>query len=90
MPIRSSGMNFDNGSEEERPRAVSGGFNRSEDTEEFSLRPKRLTEYIGQPKIKENLGIALAAAKMRGEPLDHTLLHGPPGLGKTRTSSPGP
>ncbi|MEI6432206.1 MAG: Holliday junction branch migration DNA helicase RuvB, partial [bacterium] len=50
---------------------------------EFSLRPQRLSEYIGQPKIKEMLGIMLAAARMRGEPLDHLLLHGPPGLGKT-------
>ena len=50
---------------------------------ELSLRPKRLTEYIGQNKIKEQLGISLTAAKMRGEALDHLLLHGPPGLGKT-------
>ncbi|MFY8052805.1 MAG: Holliday junction branch migration DNA helicase RuvB, partial [Armatimonadaceae bacterium] len=50
---------------------------------ELSLRPKRLSEYIGQNKIKEQLGISLTAAKMRGEALDHLLLHGPPGLGKT-------
>ena len=55
----------------------------STDEGELSLRPKRLTEYIGQPKIKEQLGISLTAAKMRGECLDHLLLHGPPGLGKT-------
>jgi Holliday junction DNA helicase RuvB len=50
---------------------------------ELSLRPKWLAEYIGQEKVKENLKIAIDAAKARGEALDHTLLHGPPGLGKT-------
>ena len=52
-------------------------------TLEASLRPRLLGEYIGQDRIKENLGIAIAAAKKRGEPLDHVLLYGPPGLGKT-------
>ncbi|MEG0340433.1 MAG: AAA family ATPase, partial [Oscillospiraceae bacterium] len=50
---------------------------------EASLRPKSLDEYIGQDKAKENLKIYLEAAKMRAEPLDHLLLYGPPGLGKT-------
>ncbi|HIT19039.1 MAG TPA: Holliday junction branch migration DNA helicase RuvB [Candidatus Fimivivens faecavium] len=50
---------------------------------ELSLRPKRLSEYIGQDKIKDNLSIFLEAARRRGEPLDHALLYGPPGLGKT-------
>lgn len=50
---------------------------------EYSLRPQRLKEYIGQWKVKERLDIFLKAAKMRNEPLDHTLLYGPPGLGKT-------
>ncbi len=50
---------------------------------ERSLRPKRLTEYIGQTKVKDNLAIAITAAQGRGEPLDHVLLYGPPGLGKT-------
>lgn len=50
---------------------------------EASLRPKTLDEYVGQEKAKENLKIYLQAAKMRGEPLDHLLLYGPPGLGKT-------
>ncbi|MGL4730086.1 MAG: Holliday junction branch migration DNA helicase RuvB [Clostridium sp.] len=50
---------------------------------EYSLRPQRLKEYIGQDKVKERLDIFLKAAKMRGEPLDHALLYGPPGLGKT-------
>ncbi len=50
---------------------------------EFSLRPKYLNEYIGQDKVKENLKIFIEAAKGRGESLDHVLLYGPPGLGKT-------
>ena len=50
---------------------------------EGSLRPASLTEYIGQEKVKKNLNIFIQAAKMRGEPLDHVLLYGPPGLGKT-------
>lgn len=54
-----------------------------EDAGEGSLRPKMLHEYIGQAKVKENLSIFIQAAKMRDEPLDHVLLHGPPGLGKT-------
>ena len=57
-----------------------------EDEGEGSLRPKRLTEYIGQEKAKENLSVFIDAAKMRQEPLDHVLLHGPPGLGKTTLS----
>ncbi len=58
-----------------------------EDEGEYSLRPKRLSEYIGQTKAKENLSVFIQAAKMRGEPLDHVLLHGPPGLGKTTLSN---
>lgn len=50
---------------------------------EYSLRPKYLDEYIGQNKVKENLKIFIEAAKRRNEPLDHLLLYGPPGLGKT-------
>ncbi len=57
---------------------------REEDTAaEKSLRPKRLSEYIGQEKVVENLKISIAAAQARGEPLDHILFYGPPGLGKT-------
>lgn len=54
-----------------------------EDAGEGSLRPRFLNEYIGQERAKENLRIFIQAAKMRGESLDHVLLHGPPGLGKT-------
>ncbi len=50
---------------------------------EYSLRPRYLEEYIGQEKVKQNLKIFIEAAKLRGEPLDHLLLYGPPGLGKT-------
>ena len=54
-----------------------------EDGAEASLRPRHLSEYIGQEKAKDNLQVFIQAAKMRNEPLDHVLLHGPPGLGKT-------
>ena len=54
-----------------------------EDRNEGSLRPRRLAEYIGQEKAKANLEVFIHAAQLRGEPLDHVLLHGPPGLGKT-------
>ncbi len=54
-----------------------------EDSGEGSLRPRTMAEYIGQKKAKDNLEIFINAAKMRNEPLDHVLLHGPPGLGKT-------
>lgn len=60
----------------------------SEDSDaEFSLRPKTLEDYIGQEKVKENMSIFIQAAKGRGEPLDHVLLYGPPGLGKTTLSN---
>lgn len=54
-----------------------------EDDGEFSLRPQSLKEYIGQEKAKNNLKVFIEGAKRRGEPLDHVILHGPPGLGKT-------
>ena len=57
--------------------------NRAESELENNLRPKRLEDYIGQEKIKENLDIYIQAAKKRNEPLDHILFYGPPGLGKT-------
>ena len=63
-------------------RIVSSRTLQGEDTD-TSLRPKRMEEYVGQAKAKENLAIFIEAAKRRSEPLDHTLLYGPPGLGKT-------
>ena len=64
-------------------RIVSGTQQENDYSDDTSLRPLRLNEYIGQERLKANLEIAIAAARLRGEPLDHTLLHGPPGLGKT-------
>lgn len=57
--------------------------NKSEEVQELSLRPRFLNEYIGQDKVKENMKICIEAAKKREQPLDHVLLYGPPGLGKT-------
>ena len=57
--------------------------NENEEKQENVLRPKRLKEYIGQTKVKENMKVYIEAAKLRHEPLDHVLLYGPPGLGKT-------
>lgn len=54
-----------------------------DDSDELSLRPKTFTEYVGQEKVRNNLSVFIEAAKMRSEPLDHVLLYGPPGLGKT-------
>jgi len=58
-------------------------FDASEDREELTLRPRFLTEFVGQEKLKENLAVYIEAAKQRGEHLDHVFLSGPPGLGKT-------
>ena len=60
--------------------------NLSEQDLEVSLRPSKLDDYIGQEKIKSNLSVFITAAKNRKEPLDHVLLYGPPGLGKTTLS----
>lgn len=64
-------------------RIVSPSVKQEELALDLSLRPKKLAEYIGQDKVKENLKILLDAAKQRGEAVDHVLLYGPPGLGKT-------
>ena len=58
-------------------------LDQEEDIFDNSLRPKRLEDFLGQKKIKENIEIFIQAAKKRGEALDHVLLYGPPGLGKT-------
>lgn len=64
-------------------RIVSSGFRQGDDEQEQSLRPKNLREYIGQENVKQNLHISIEAALQRRESLDHILLYGPPGLGKT-------
>jgi holliday junction DNA helicase RuvB len=64
-------------------RIISGEVNESEKSIEQSLRPQTLKQYIGQNQVKENLDIFIKAAKLRNETLDHVLLYGPPGLGKT-------
>ena len=72
-----------NYSEDNGHAQITSAVSLPEDRAEGSLRPQSLTEYIGQEKAKDNLKIFIDAAKLRGEPLDHVLLHGPPGLGKT-------
>lgn len=69
-------MDFEN-------RIVSTEFSQADSDIENSLRPKELSDYIGQEKVKENLSVYIQAARARGEALDHVLLYGPPGLGKT-------
>src|ERR1700689_360694 len=76
-------MNLNQTKSADAERLVSAGKVDDDDAVELKLRPKRLAEFIGQEKAKEQLAIALAAAKARGEALDHVLLFGPPGLGKT-------
>ena len=66
-----------------KQRIVSAAPVEDDSSFELKLRPQRLAEFIGQPKVKENLAVAIEAAKSRGEALDHVLLYGPPGLGKT-------
>jgi len=68
---------------EVKTRIVSGKPSVDDVSLDTNLRPRRLSDFIGQGKIKSNLEIAIAAAQKRGEPLDHVLLYGPPGLGKT-------
>lgn len=76
---------FDNDMDFEE-RLIAPELNREDSEVEVSLRPKTLDEYIGQDKAKENLSVYIEAAKGRGEALDHVLLYGPPGLGKTTLS----
>ena len=72
-------MDFEN-------RIVAPDYSGTQDEAELSLRPKKLSEYIGQDKVKDNLKIYITAARQRNETLDHVLLYGPPGLGKTTLS----
>ena len=64
-------------------RLLSGEAQPDDEHLDLSLRPKRLADFVGQSQVKDNLGIAMQAAKMRGEPLDHVVIYSPPGLGKT-------
>lgn len=68
-------------------RVVSGNRTAGDVPVDLNLRPKHLSEFIGQDRLKENLRIAIMASQKRGEPLDHVLLYGPPGLGKTTLAS---
>ena len=74
-------INFSDGLEDQQ--IVTSSSVLPEDSGEGSLRPRTITEYIGQEKAKDNLSVFIDAARLRNEPLDHVLLHGPPGLGKT-------
>lgn len=69
-----------------RERLVEPSFSEADSEAELTLRPRALDEYIGQDKVKENMAVYIEAAKKRGECLDHVLLYGPPGLGKTTLS----
>ena len=73
------GEDFENGFEDRLVMSTKGEF----DVEENARRPKTMEGYVGQNKVKENLSVYISSAKMRGEALDHVLLYGPPGLGKT-------
>ena len=68
-------------------RILNTGYTAEDAETDFSLRPRRLEDYIGQEKVKEILKVYIEAAKRRGDPLDHVLLYGPPGLGKTTLSN---
>lgn len=74
-------INYSDGLEDQQ--IVTSSSVLPEDSGEGSLRPRTITEYIGQEKAKDNLSVFIDAARLRNEPLDHVLLHGPPGLGKT-------
>jgi Holliday junction DNA helicase RuvB len=72
---------------QDEPRTVSGQQHRDEQQLDVSLRPRRLQDYIGQDRVKSTLSVFIEAAKKRNEALDHVLLYGPPGLGKTTLAS---
>ena len=72
-----------NQKELDKNRLVSAALAEDDTSFELKLRPRYLREFIGQKKVKDNLGVAIEAAKSRSEALDHVLLYGPPGLGKT-------
>ena len=69
--------------DESSERLVSGSNHVDDDSLELSLRPRSLSDFVGQNGIKDNLNIGIQAAKLRAESLDHVIIYGPPGLGKT-------
>ena len=72
----------------ESPKRIVSGRAFDEDVRlDASVRPKRMSDFIGQARVKENILIAIEAARSRGDSLDHVLLYGPPGLGKTQVAS---
>src|SRR5260370_14600374 len=83
LPSPSVSVAKDNPALHLKDRLVSAAPVEDDSSFELKLRPQRLQEFIGQNKVKENLDVAIQAAKSRGEALDHVLLYGPPGLGKT-------
>ena len=80
MDFETTDFDFEN-------RIMNTSYHAEDSDVEVSLRPKRLDEYVGQEKVKENLKIYIEAARGRNDPLDHVLLYGPPGLGKTTLSN---
>ena len=68
---------------EDEPRSVSPAAQGDDEPQDTRLRPARLQDFVGQAQVRENLSIAMAASRIRGEPLDHVVIYGPPGLGKT-------
>ncbi len=83
LDIEGIGYVAEGGTAEGRERAVAPTFTEDDLELDFSLRPKRLDDYLGQTKVKESLGIMIDAARARGDVADHILFSGPPGLGKT-------
>jgi Holliday junction DNA helicase RuvB len=67
----------------EQDRIIAGTGGRDDEVVDRAVRPKRLADYVGQPNVKTQMAIFMQAARMRGEALDHVLIFGPPGLGKT-------
>ena len=80
---RNYNMTDESGIKDQQKRIVSALTQEGEVAADLSLRPRKLSEYIGQNRVKDNLTISIKAALQRGDPLDHTLIYGPPGLGKT-------
>jgi len=80
---RPAGGHFPGGRYQQEDRVISGVAQPDDQALDRSLRPRRLSDFVGQSQVKEVLSIGIQAAKLRGEPLDHIIIYGPPGLGKT-------